>query len=536
MDQNLYFQRAIQIITKLNEVTPQAYLVGGVVRDYLLKVPFNDIDIATSATPDQILELFPNAVDEFAEYGCITVKEDDMIFEITTFREEQYGKTSRKPTEIHYSKKLQDDIKRRDYTVNALAMPKSLVLVDLVEGEKDLQRKVVRIIGKPKRRFKEDPLRILRGLNLVAKLNFSIERKTLSGMIACKKRLQEISTYKFTGELANILSLPYGKKAIKIIKKNNLFSFNKGLSNWIKLIYKKYDKLSVLEKFALLYKIEGRVPENTCFTKETINKMNSLVELTKKMEFSEMDKYDIYRYGLNDLKVADLINIVYLKKYKSQAKKLTKLETTLVIKESADIEFRSRNIVELAGTAGPFVSTIMNLIEKEIVTDLLDNKYDVIKTRVEELLPLYLNNPEPVVEEVLDNTEEIVEPIDEIVEEDIQEIFEEHEEVEQTEEVEDANISVESAIEIVETLENSESENVIFETTLDEEDEDFDILLEEYNKEFNKVLDRRLMSMIDESTTFDEIRNLKEELKVTTRLLVIKGNPKFEILFEKGLI
>ena len=77
-----------------------------------------------------------------------------------------------------------------------------------------------------------------------------------------------------------------------------------------------------------------------------------------------------------------------------------------------------------------------------------------------------------------------------------------HEEVEQIEEVEDANISVESAIKIVETLENSESENDIFETALDEEDEDFDILLEEYNKEFNKVLDRRLMSMIDESTTF----------------------------------
>ena len=142
MDQNLYFQRGIQIITKINEVTPQAYLVGGVVRDYLLQIPFNDIDIATSATPEQVLELFPNAKDEFLEYGCITLKEDDMVFEITTFREESYSKKSRKPSEIHFSKKLLDDIQRRDFTINALAMPKSMVLVDLVGGEKDLKNKI----------------------------------------------------------------------------------------------------------------------------------------------------------------------------------------------------------------------------------------------------------------------------------------------------------------------------------------------------------------------------------------------------------
>ena len=180
MDRNLYFQRGIQIITKINEVTPQAYLIGGVVRDYLLQANFNDIDIATSATPEQILELFPHASKEFLEYGCIVLKEDDMIFEITTFREEEYHNRSRKPSEIHFSKKLLDDVKRRDFTINALAMPKSKVLVDLVGGEKDLQAKLVRCIGQPKKRFKEDPLRILRGLNLVAKLNFNVEKKTIA--------------------------------------------------------------------------------------------------------------------------------------------------------------------------------------------------------------------------------------------------------------------------------------------------------------------------------------------------------------------
>lgn len=539
MDQNLYFQRGIQIITKINEITPQAYLVGGVVRDYLLQIPFNDIDIATSATPEQILELFPEAKEEFLEYGCITLKEDGMIFEITTFREEAYNKKSRKPSEIHFSKKLLDDIQRRDFTINALAMPKSLVLVDLVGGEKDLKNKVVKAIGKPKKRFKEDPLRILRGLSLVAKLNFTIDKKTLRGMIACRKYLAEISNYKLTGEFANILNLPYGKKALKIMNKNNLFINDRVFSRWIKLVLKKYDKLSTLDKFALLYKLEGKVPDNTCFTKETISKINEIIAASKHLELNNVNLYDVYKNDLEVLKTADLINHLLIKKYKPQTKQINKLANQLDIKSRDDLSIRPRNIIEIAGTTGEFVGKIMDDIEREVVLKKLENNYDSIINRVKQLLEVYNRKEQPVEESIP------VQEIEEIVQEEVvetKEIISEDDFVEdmQNEEIEVIpNYVVENQIEEPVYVPEVEVEEMPTDIPYEEEIEveiDLDKLLAEYKVELKKTIDRRMISLIDESTPLNEIDRIKESIESSSRLLTIKANPKFEILMERGLI
>ena len=539
MDQNLYFQRGIQIITKINEITPQAYLVGGVVRDYLLQIPFNDIDIATSATPEQILELFPEAKEEFLEYGCITLKEDGMIFEITTFREEAYNKKSRKPSEIHFSKKLLDDIQRRDFTINALAMPKSLVLVDLVGGEKDLKNKVVKAIGKPKKRFKEDPLRILRGLSLVAKLNFTIDKKTLRGMIACRKYLAEISNYKLTGEFANILNLPYGKKTLKIINKNNLFINDRVFSRWIKLVLKKYDKLTTLDKFALLYKLEGKVPDNTCFTKETISKINEIIAASKHLELNNVNLYDVYKNDLEVLKTADLINHLLIKKYKPQTKQINKLANQLDIKSRDDLSIRPRNIIEIAGTTGEFVGKIMDDIEREVVLKKLENNYDSIINRVKQLLEVYNRKEQPVEESIP------VQEIEEIVQEEVvetKEIISEDDFVEdmQNEEIEVIpNYVVENQIEEPVYVPEVEVEEMPTDIPYEEEIEveiDLDKLLAEYKVELKKTIDRRMISLIDESTPLNEIDRIKESIESSSRLLTIKANPKFEILMERGLI
>ena len=145
-DMYKYFKRGLDMIATLKEKTYEAYIVGGVVRDFVLNVDFNDI--------------YTN--------------------EITTFRTEEYVKFKIK--DVHYSKKLVEDIIRRDYTINALALTPNLTVVDLVEGQKDLENGIVRIIGSGKRRFKDDPTRILRGLHLIAKFGFDIESNTEKGM------------------------------------------------------------------------------------------------------------------------------------------------------------------------------------------------------------------------------------------------------------------------------------------------------------------------------------------------------------------
>ena len=519
MDRNLYFQRGIQIITKINEVTPQAYLIGGVVRDYLLQANFNDIDIATSATPEQILELFPHASKEFLEYGCIVLKEDDMVFEITTFREEEYNNKSRKPSEIHFSKKLLDDVKRRDFTINALAMPKSKVLVDLVGGEKDLQAKLVRCIGQPKKRFKEDPLRILRGLNLVAKLNFNVEKKTLKGMTSCKKELLEISNYKFTVELANILNNPYGLKAFKVINRNGIFSKNPTLAKWAKLVQKKYEKLTTLEKFALLYRLDNSLFENTSFTKETLGLIKEIELLSLYLEHNQANLYDLYKNDFDLLVTADLINQLAVKKYRSQMKLLEKLSESLDITSKADIVINAETIIEVAGCTGEFVGPIFKHIEKDVVLKKLPNEREVLVKRIEELLAIYKETRKLNFDEVNDEIKDEVkneEPVIEVSEE-------KQETVTSTPEETLINPVV---IEYVES-------NIDVTTS---QEEDLDQLIKEYQKELRILIDKKLIELVDENTSFEELERLQNNLQVTCRLLTIKANPKFKILMERGLI
>ena len=176
MNQEQYLKRGIEIIKTLTSFAYQAYLIGGVVRDYVMNNEFNDIDIATNATPEQVKELFPTVKMEYAHLGFVTLKEDGVTFEISTFREEVYDKP-RKPSKIYYAENLVDDVKRRDFTINALALTDNYQVVDLVKGLKDIKRKRVRIIGKGKVRFKEDPLRIFRAYNLVAILKLNLATK-----------------------------------------------------------------------------------------------------------------------------------------------------------------------------------------------------------------------------------------------------------------------------------------------------------------------------------------------------------------------
>ncbi len=563
MNQNLYFQRGIQIITKLNEITPQAYLVGGVVRDYLLKIPFNDIDIATSATPEQVLALFPNAIQEFADYGCITIKEGDMIFEITTFREEVYAKQSRKPSEIHYSKKLQDDINRRDFTINALAMPKSLVLVDLVNGERDLKNKVIRSIGSSKVRFKEDPLRILRGLSLMAKLGFSIERNTLNGMIKCRKHLTEIANVKMTAELANIFSQPYGKKAIKLMVKKQLFKYVNNYHRWLKIVSRKYDKLSIIEKFIILYKMEHLVSDNSCFNKETIAKIKEIIEISNVLESHPVTEYEVYKYQLNDLISADLINSIMLKKYSLQTKTIDSFAKNRIIEKRSDIVINPQTIIDLAdGKTGSFVNDIMIQIEKDITTQKIKNSLDELVERIKELLKIYgVINQEVVVKQtepsVKEDTRPVIKSEEKIVIPQPELIVNQKDDI-QLDEIEELLNTIKPSMNDLSTIEAEEkptqpsdlksnvqemvtSEEPTFEIKVDSEsapneEADLSELLKEYQHEYKLMLDRKMLATIDDSMTLKEINEIKENLEPTVRLLTVKANPKFEILLEKGLI
>ena len=148
------------------------YMVGGTVRDYLLGLPLDDMDVVTDATPEDIKKFLPDASFVFARFGSVSYKTEKKVkFDITTLREEKGYEDARHPDKIHFVKDLSIDVKRRDFTVNALYMNSKLEVLDYVNGQEDLNNRTLRMVGNPDLKIKEDPLRIIRALR------FSIDYK-----------------------------------------------------------------------------------------------------------------------------------------------------------------------------------------------------------------------------------------------------------------------------------------------------------------------------------------------------------------------
>ena len=175
------------------------YLVGGSVRDYLLNLPLTDMDLVTDATPMEEEEFLENVDFTFAKFGSIKLHYKDVKFDITTLRKESKYLDSRHPSNIEFTDKLEEDVSRRDLTINALYLTPELEVIDLVNGQSDINNKLLKMIGNPDIRIKEDPLRIVRIYRFSLDLGFEIDSALLDAIrhnqnllkILRKEKIQE---------------------------------------------------------------------------------------------------------------------------------------------------------------------------------------------------------------------------------------------------------------------------------------------------------------------------------------------------------
>lgn len=195
------------ILQKLAAAGYEGYLVGGCVRDFLLGKEPSDFDITTSALPEETMTVFAadRVIPTGLQHGTVTVLHGGMSAEITTYRTETTYADGRHPDSVAFSRNLSDDLCRRDFTVNAMAMDASGNIVDLYGGRADLDAKTLRAVGDPTLRFTEDALRILRAFRFAAKLGFTIEKNTLDAAIALAPRLSLVSRERIFAELEKLL-------------------------------------------------------------------------------------------------------------------------------------------------------------------------------------------------------------------------------------------------------------------------------------------------------------------------------------------
>jgi len=228
---------SISIIQTLRQQGFQAYLVGGCVRDLLLKREPADYDVATNATPDQVMEIFPETYAVGAQFGVVLVPLPEnqkdgtderpsvktKAIEVATFRSDLGYSDGRRTDEVRFSEHPREDVARRDFTINGMMLdPASGEVLDFVGGRKDLEAGVVRAIGDPGRRFAEDKLRMLRAVRFAARLGYSIEPETLTAIQRQANEIQMVSRERVRDELTRMLTEGHGRRAFLLLEESRL--------------------------------------------------------------------------------------------------------------------------------------------------------------------------------------------------------------------------------------------------------------------------------------------------------------------------
>ncbi|MGV0167495.1 CCA tRNA nucleotidyltransferase [Furfurilactobacillus sp. WILCCON 0119] len=223
------FVGAQPILTTLEEAGYEAYFVGGSVRDTILGKPIHDVDIATSAYPEEVKSLFNRTVDTGIDHGTVMILDHGTGYETTTFRTESGYQDYRRPDEVTFVRHLEDDLKRRDFTINALALKQDGTVVDLFDGLADLKAGIIRAVGDPEERFGEDALRMMRAVRFASQLDFTIEPATQKAIADHAHLLSQIAVERIHEEFVKMMTGRSAHKGLSLMIQTKLADYCPGL-------------------------------------------------------------------------------------------------------------------------------------------------------------------------------------------------------------------------------------------------------------------------------------------------------------------
>lgn len=344
----------------LNEIEKngfKAYLVGGFVRDYLLGKESMDVDICTNALPKDLHKMFPNNSNSNL-YGGFNLKIKNYNIDITTFRKElKYA--NRKPTEIVYIDSLEEDIVRRDFTINSICMNSSCEIIDLVNGCDDLNKRIIRMLGNIKERLTEDPLRILRAIRFATILDFDIDSELDKEIMDNYMLVNNLTSDRCKMELNKIFMSKNYNKGLELLKRYNLLDIL-GLS---------YDEVSYVSDISGMW-AQFNISRNYGFTKQ---ELTNIIKIKEILNIGVINNKILYKYGLYCSIVAgEILNI--------NKKTILKRYNKLDIKSMNDLQISNKEIIELLDIEpGKIISDVKKDIVNEILNGKLKNRNNDIR-------------------------------------------------------------------------------------------------------------------------------------------------------------
>ena len=384
------FKQAVPVLQLIEKAGFEAYFVGGSVRDHILGRKISDVDIATSALPDELKEIFPKTTDVGIEHGTILVHYMGGHYEITTFRSEGNYSDFRRPDKVSFIRSLKEDLQRRDFTMNAMAMDKDGNIIDPFAGKEAIDNKEIATVGHPDERFGEDALRMLRAVRFQSQLSFSIEKRTLESLAARSHLLQNIAVERKTVEFEKLLMGAGRRKAVHLLADSGMIDYLPGLKDhhdevkrfstiltedfqltesWVLLVY----ELGLKDKEIDVFLREWKLPVNKI---KRINKIHSL--LLHRLE-SDWSLELVYKAGLEDAISAE---IVYssLQNISVSSDEIRKLHDQLPIKHRKELNVTGNDVMAwMDKPPGPWLRQILEEIERSVIYDVVPNEKEKIK-------------------------------------------------------------------------------------------------------------------------------------------------------------
>ena len=379
------FINAQPVLQKIQAAGFEAYFVGGCVRDVLLHQPIHDVDIATSAYPSEIKELFSRTIDIGIEHGTVLVLWHEEQYEVTTFRTESTYQDFRRPDQVTFVRSLAEDLKRRDFTMNALALAENGTIIDLFNGLRDINQKIVRAVGDANERFHEDALRMMRGLRFVSQLDFMMAPDTLAAIEKHSQLLSFISIERIRIEWEKLVLGRARNRALRLFLATNCFLYCpqfeqqiEGLQKFIELSEK---QLTEVEAAWTLLMDCLDVPEGqfVAFFKEwklsndTIKQIQKTYQGLQFRKHFPWNRWMVYTLGTEVvLRVETLLAYYNLEQSFVAIEELVQL---LPIESLKDLQVNGHDLQHtFQKKPGKWLSNTLHFLEKQVVEGAVANQ------------------------------------------------------------------------------------------------------------------------------------------------------------------
>ena len=387
------FLEALPVMQQLVDAGYEAYFVGGSVRDMLLHKPISDVDIATSATPQEVKEIFSHTVDVGIEHGTVMVIHHKEGYEVTTFRTEEGYEDFRHPDKVTFVRSLEEDLKRRDFTINALAIGIDDQLMDFFDGIGDLERQCIRCVGDAKERFNEDALRMFRAVRFVGQLGFQIEENTKNAISLLKINLSKVAVERMKVEFEKMIQSSYRKDALKLFVETGLYQacplFDGKDEILLKLAEFPLKEMSVLQAWILfideLNLSDKEVTHLLKSWKSSNEQIRDVLVGYKTYRARKEEEWNFFFAYACPYEVACEVEALLIAQDKSTSMKgLEATYHSLPIRSMNDIHLNGHDIIRILklDKKGPIIGQVLKTVEKMILEQSISNDAEVLETYV----------------------------------------------------------------------------------------------------------------------------------------------------------